>query len=137
MKLKISFDEVSEYVKAHYGKCVVVDVVSERELRVTYEQKVLFTSAKVSVNLKVEDVRPDGLTLVYDGAFGVDLMIAGALKFLKYGLPELSEAVVPEDGHRIRVELGQIPQAQKALETLALKNVHVTDDGVVVEAALR
>ena len=137
MKLKIYFDEVSAFVKERYGKSVALEGVGEHEVKVTYEEKVLFATAKKSVHIKVEDVRSDGVTFMYDGGVIVKPLISLALSSIKSFFPELAAAVIPEDGHRIRVELSEVKQAQKALEMLALKDVWVTGEGVSIEASLK
>ncbi|MBD5249950.1 MAG: hypothetical protein HDS56_02075 [Barnesiella sp.] len=137
MRLKVNFDEVSAFVKERYGKSVALEGVGEREVKVTYEQKILFKMVSVSLVLKVEEVRADGLTLAYDGRFGLDTAVSGLLTLFKSFFPELAAAVIPEDGHRVRVELSKVAQAQKALEMLALKDVWVTGEGVSIEASLK
>ncbi|MBD5367720.1 MAG: hypothetical protein HDR83_00440 [Bacteroides sp.] len=137
MKLNFSFAEVGEYVKEHYGKSVVLSRVGDKELCVTYQQKIVIKTFNVSVNIAIEDVRPDGVTIKYDGGLGVDTLISGALMVFKSAFSELSAMVIPEDGHRIRVELSEVKQAQKALEMLALKDVWVTGEGVSIEASLK
>ena len=37
MNVEISFAELSEYVKTHYGKSLTFEGVSDKELRVVYQ----------------------------------------------------------------------------------------------------
>ena len=62
---------------------------------------------------------------------------AGTLSFLKAKVPELANALVSEEGHRIRIELSKLEQTSALVEAVAFKEISVSENGLIVEATLR
>ena len=58
-----------------------------------------FSNVRCTVSLKVEDVKADSVAITYNGGFGIDMIIAGTLSFLKAKVPELANAIISEEGH--------------------------------------
>lgn len=137
MKISISFAELSEYIKTHYDKQLAFSKVTEKEVRAAYTQNLFFRSVQVPLDLKIEDVQADSVAVTYNGGFGLDMIIAGTLSFLKAKVPEMANALVSEEGHRIRVNLSKLPQTTTLVETVSLKDISVAENGLIVEASLR
>lgn len=137
MNINVSFEEITEYVKRRYGQRIGLSLVSEREVCVSAEKRIVFKTLSVSVNLRIEDVRPDGLTLSYNGGLGIDLIITGALVFLKSKLPELADVVVAEEGLRIRLEPTQLAKTRSLLEKITLRDLRIHKDGLTLSANLK
>lgn len=137
MKISISFAELSDYIKKHYDKQLTFSKVTDNEVRASYTQNLFFRSVQVPLDLKIEDVRADTVAITYNGGFGIDMIIAGILSFLKAKVPELANALVSEEGHRIRIELSKLPQTATIVEALAFKEINVGENGLIVEATLR
>lgn len=137
MKISISFAELSDYIKKHYDKQLTLTKVTDKEIRTSYTQNLFFRSVQIPLNLKIEDVRADSVAITYNGGFGIDMIIAGTLSFLKAKVTELANALVSEDGHRIRIELSKLPQTATIVEVLAFKEISVAETGLIVEAALK
>lgn len=137
MKTSISFAELSDYIKKHYDKQLTFSKVTDKEVRASYTQNIFFHSVQIPLNIKIEDVRADSVTITYNGGFGIDMIIAGTLSFLKVKVPELANALVSEEGHRIRIELSQLPQTATIVEVLTFKEISVTETGLIVETALK
>lgn len=137
MKISISFAELSDYIKKHYDKQLTFSKVTDNDVRASYTQNLFFRSVQVPLDLKIEDVRADSVAITYNGGFGIDMIIAGTLSFLKAKVPELANALVSEEGHRIRIELSKLPQTATIVEVLAFKEINVGENGLIVEATLR
>lgn len=137
MKINISFAELSEYIKKHYDKQLSFSKVTDNEVRASYTQNLFFRSVQVPLDLKIENVRTDSIAVTYNGGFGIDMIIAGTLSFLKAKVPELSNALISEEGHRIRVELSKLPQTETLVGDVSLQGISVADNGMIVEATLR
>lgn len=137
MNISISFAELSDYIKKHYDKQLIFSKVTDKEVRASYTQNLFFRSVQVPLDLKIEDVKADSIAITYNGGFGIDMIIAGTLSFLKAKVPELANALVSEEGHRIRIELSKLEQTSALVEAVAFKEISVSENGLIVEAMLR
>lgn len=137
MKITISFAEISDFISEHYDKQLSFERVSDKEVQAAYTQKILFRSVQVPLNLTFDEVKSDSVTVAYSARLGIDMIISGALSFLKAKVPELSGCLIAEDGHRIRIELAQLAQTRKLVEAVSLRDIRVDDNALVVEASLK
>lgn len=137
MKISISFVELSAYIKRHYDKQMTFSQVSDKELCASYTQNLFFKTIQIPVSLKIEDVKADSIAITYNGGFGIDMIIAGTLSFLKAKVPELANVLVSEEGHCIRIELSKLPQTAKLMETIAFNEICFTENGLIAEASLK
>lgn len=137
MKISISFTELSDYIKKHYDKHLTFSKVADNEVRASYTQNLFFRTVQVPLDLKIENVRADSIAVTYNGGFGIDMIIAGTLSFLKAKVPELSNALISEEGHRIRIELSKLPQTETLVQAVSLNSISVAENGLTVEATLK
>lgn len=128
MNISLTFTELSDYVKSRYGKELTFSKAEENTLRISYVQKILFKDIRIPVDLAIEDVRPDAIAIRYDGGFGIDMIITGAIAFLKAKLPEFEAALQTSEGHRLSIQLSKIEQTKKAMEILCLKDILIHPD---------
>ena len=59
------------------------------------------------------------------------------MAFLKAKVSELSDLLVTEDGHRIRIELSRMEQTKALVEAIAFKDIHILDNAIQVTALLK
>lgn len=137
MIINITFAEIKDYVKIHYNKNLVFSKVSEKEVCVAYEQHILFKTIQVPVSISIANVAADSVTITYNGGFGIDMIIAGTMAFLKAKIPELTEALIAEEAHRIRIELGRLDKTKALVEAVALNNIQIFENGIQVSASLK
>lgn len=137
MNITITFAELSKYLSEHYGKTLTFGRVSGKEVCVSYAQKMFFKTIQVPVNITIDEVKDDAIIVTYNGGFGIDMMIAGALSFMKAKLPELANVIVPKEGHKLDIELSQLPQTKTHVENVRLSNILVYDDYFEIKATLR
>lgn len=137
MKILLSFAELSEYIANHYGKKLGVSKVSDNKIRASYEQNIFFRTIQVPIDLSFDSIRADSVAVTYNGGFGIDMIIAGTLSFLKAKVPELANALVSEEGHRIRIELAKLPQTSTLVEAICMKSIAVSENGLIIEASLK
>ena len=64
---------------------------------VSYSQNILFKTVHVPVCISIDEVKAESILITYNGGFGIDMMIAGALSFLKAKLPELTSVIVSKE----------------------------------------
>lgn len=137
MTINLSFAEISEYVKKHCGKSLVFSNVSDREIRVAYEQRILFRTVQIPVNITINKVLADSVTLSYNGNFGIDMVISGVIVFLKAKVPELADLLATEEDHKIHVNLSKLQQTAKLVEAVALEDIVVKDSNLEVKVRLK
>jgi len=137
MKISISFAELSDYIKGHYDKLLTFSKVSDKEVCVSYSQNLFFKTVQVPVSLKIEDVKADSVIITYNGGFGIDMIIAGTLSFLKAKVPELADVLVSEEGHRLRIELSKLPQTATLVKTISFNEISFTENGLIVDTSLK
>lgn len=137
MIINLSFAELSDYIRQHYGKTLTFSKVSEKELCASYEQHIIFKTVQVPVYVSIESVAPNAITISYKGGFGIDMIITGTIAFLKTKFPELSDVIVPGEGHSICIELSNFSRAKALVEALALNNIHILENAVQVTASLK
>ena len=137
MNVEISFAELSEYVKTHYGKSLTFEGVSDKELRVVYAQRVLIRDVKVPVNIIIDEVQPNSVQIAYKGGLGVDMLVGGVLSFLKSYKPEIEAMLVQEPGHHIRILLSALPNAEKILQIATLSDISLSDSALRISLTLK
>lgn len=137
MDITITFTELSKYISEHYGKILTFEKVSENELRILYSQNLFIKTIQVPVNITIDGVRHPAVCITYNGGFGVDMMIAGALTFMKAKLPELTNVIVSREGHRLIIDLSQLSQTKALVDNVRLNEILVRDDRLEIKAALR
>ncbi|MDE6553001.1 MAG: hypothetical protein K2K98_08605 [Muribaculaceae bacterium] len=137
MEIKATYRELNSYMQARFGKPVSLSFAGEKEMRVTYTQRVLIKDINVSVNIHIDEVRADTILITYDGAFGLDMIISGVLSFFKSQFPELSAGIHPEEGHRIRINLSEIEKAKAAVENIELRDIRPREEYICIEFGLK
>lgn len=137
MNLYLPFGELSEYISRHFGKTVTFERAEVNEFRVAYSQKVIFRTVQIKVNIAIDKVRDSVIGLTYNGGFGLDMMIAGALTFAEAKFPELAKAIVVSEGRGMTIDLATLPQTRALTENLRLDDILIREDGFEVKASLK
>lgn len=136
MELRIGYDEPMGVISKAVGREVALGYVADDEVSVAVKVKVLFASKWVSVNLKVERVEGSDVICSYSGAFGVAMLIKGALTFLKGYFPEVVKMVDMGDDGRLVLHLDEVEQLKKALEVVTLRGISFSPDAINVAMTL-
>lgn len=137
MEIFASYIELNAYVGEKFHQPITVYFKSEKEVKVTYTKRILIKDVNINVNIRIDEVKVDAVTLTYDGPFGLDTIISGVLSFFKSQFPELSAGIHPEEEHRIRVNLAEIEKAKPAVENIALRAITPCEDGIRIEFGLK
>ena len=158
MELHISHVDIRNYVLNHYGKDISLQTVDSHTIRIganvnaevpRKEQnpfgiiKSLFTSAvalvskQVTLDLSVEEVKNNGITLQYENGIGKDILIGAVLKYIKISMPQYSNIVEERNNRILVVNLSNISQLKHTLDMVSLNRFSFVDNNVVIEAALK
>lgn len=96
-----------------------------------------FKTILVPVNITIDEVKDYAICVTSNGGFGIDMMIAGALSFMKAKLPEMANAIVSKEGHHLCIELTQLPQTKALVENVRLNDIFVLENRFVLKAELK
>lgn len=136
MNISITFRELQNYIKNHYGKVVNFSKVSDKTVRISYSQKVLFKTVDIPLNISIDNVEPASLLLSYNSGFGIDIIIDGVLAFVKGKLPELNDVIKSGDNHQLSIELSKLSNLKSVFEKVELTGISIINEGIVVSVAL-
>lgn len=137
MVVNISFTELNDYIKCHYKQTLSFSRISANEVKISYEKKIIVKTISVSVNLVIENVESDAVTITYSGNFGIEMIIAGVMAFIKAQIPELSNTLVSEEGHQIRILLSNLEQTKALVDAISLEDIEITETGIQLSATLK
>lgn len=126
MEIFVSYREIRSYVAERFHQSVALSFVNKKEIKVTYAKRVLIKELRVNVNLCLIEVRPDSVTLSYNGKFGIDKVIERVLNFLK----NLTSGIHPEDNSCIRINLWEMEKTRALVENGALQDIEANEDGL-------
>lgn len=137
MEISAPFQEVNSYIKDRFHQPVTLSCLNEKEIRVTYTKHILIKNININVDLRIDEVTADSILLTYNGAMGLDMVIGGALIFLKNYLPDLIKCIHQEANHSIRINLQEIKKAKVVVENLVLKYINVEKSGLKIGLSLK
>ena len=133
IRLEVPYQVAADYLWAHHRQQVALSYVEERTVcvSVTLEKTILSktVSTDVRADATVVQVKDSVVTFRYDAGLGLDLMIKGALLWFKEHIAGFAEEL---GDNNITVHLGRIPQMQRALEKIALKDISFSPDYIIV-----
>ena len=137
MVVNISFTELSDYIKCHYKQTLSFSRISAKEVKISYEKDIIVTTINVPVNIIIENVESDAVTIAYSGNFGIEMIIAGVMAFIKAQIPVLSNTLVSEEGHQIRILLSNLEQTKALVDAISLEDIEITETGIQLSASLK
>lgn len=158
MKIIISNAEIQRYVSEHYGKKVTLQAIDGHTIRIgvdvtvetPIEKQSTFTRMKsmfvnvvaqvvnhVTLNLTVEHIDGDSVTLRHDCGIGKDLLVQAAIKYIRMTSPQYGEAVEELADGLMVIHLNHIEQMKSVLEMTSLDSISFEGDAVVIEATLK
>lgn len=132
----LPFQQVALYLKLNYNLNIEFARVSEKELRVIWVKENRIKDIRIGVNMKIEEVRSESLTLRYDGGMA-NMVISPVLSYLLKNVPQIKDGVNKIEGNRIKVELEKIGKAKPFIEKVMLQDIRVEEEGLKIYLAYR
>lgn len=141
MRLQITFQELSELVKAKADKIVELSYIDSKVVNVKYThmQKVplcdKYIPLPVNVKVRVDGFEDGNLLLSYNAGMGLDTIISGVL--LLY--PDLRNMNIVEilDGQKAVVHMKKLDQIREALDNVNILDISFDVNGVNVKFSLK
>ena len=133
MKAKISYEEITTYVKEHYKVSPELKRIDDKTIEAAY-MPAKFLPA-ISIQIKVEEVKEDILCIVYESSSTTSLIIEKAIEQVGDRIPHGIE--VSAKDKRITLYLSQIEQTKKIMEHIRLENMYINEDSLELAVGLR
>ncbi|MDE5828030.1 MAG: hypothetical protein K2H57_10700 [Duncaniella sp.] len=137
MVISLSFEELHAYVDSHYQKDLAFSKVSDKEFRVTFIQKMFIKDVHIGMDIHIDEVTSDSVTLTYKGGMALDMIISGAIKLLENKLAEFGDGVKFGDDNRVTVNLAKIEKTKAVVDKIALRDLIVEDTALNLIVALK
>lgn len=116
MKLQIPYNELEAFLMKKYNQEVKLGVVDEKTMSVT--KKVVIKDA--TINISVDQVAGNDITLSYQAGFGIEWIIKGALMWFKESIKDFVEEL---EDNKLLIHLDKIEQLDNALEKIELQAI--------------
>ena len=135
MKASISFPEIQNLITEKANQPISLSFVDPKTVRVTYPLNLGFIKKDISANLIIKELIGSDLLLQLSTGFGADTMLTTVLSLLQNKIPEGLIEKRP-DSHLL-LHLGQIEQMKSVFEKIDIHDLHVLNEGLEVEGALK
>ncbi|MDE6315095.1 MAG: hypothetical protein K2L71_01360 [Muribaculaceae bacterium] len=137
MEVRLGFDELEEYVEAHYGQRMTFGKVDRRTVSVGLIRRMLFKERQFNVSLVLESASDTEITFTYGASAALELLMRIALNYMARHKPDMIEAVCICPGQRLKLNLAKVPRAVALVESLAFESIAVEEDCFLVGLSLR
>ena len=128
MKLQIPYKELEAFLMKRYDQQVKLGFVDEKTLSVT--KKVVIKDA--TINISVDQVAENDISLSYQAGFGIEWIIKGALMWFKESIKVFVEE---QEENKLLIHLDKIEQIQGMLDKIEI--LDITFDEVNANVAFK
>jgi hypothetical protein len=128
MKLQIPFKELEAFVTKKYNQQVKLGFVDEKTISVT--KKVVIKDA--TINISVDQVTGNDISLSYQAGFGIEWIIKGTLMWFKESIKDFVEEL---EDNKLLIHLDKIDQIEGALDKIEI--LDITFDKVNANVAFK
>ncbi len=135
MKASISFQELQNLIIEKAKQPISFAFVDPKTVRVSYPLNLGFIKKDISANLIIKDLIGSDLLVQLSAGLGTDTLLTTALNLLKGKIPQGLMEQRP-DSHLL-LHLGQIPQVKSVFDKVDVHDLHVLNEGLEVEGALK
>ena len=135
MKASISFPEIQNLLAEKAQQTVGFAFVDNKTMKVTYPLNLGFIKKDISANLIIKELVGSDLLLQLDAGIGSDTMLTTVLGLLKGKIPE--GLMEKRQDSCLLIHLDQIEQVKAVFEKVDVTDLHVLNEGLEVEGALK
>ena len=128
MNLQIPYKELEAFLMKKYNQEVKLGFVDEKTISVT--KKVVIKDA--TINISVDQVAGNDISLSYQAGFGIEWIIKGALMWFKESIKDFVEEL---DENKLLIHLDKIDQISGMLDKIEI--LDITFDKVNANVALK
>lgn len=131
MELRLTYQEINNLIEKKAGRTLPITYNGPHCIRVNYDVNVLFKSTSIGLDLTVEEVNNNDITLSYNGGAGIDFMVRQALNLAKNRSG--GELIEPLDSNRILLSLSKNQQAGSLLDHIELRDICFDEQYAIIE----
>jgi len=128
MNLQIPYKELEAFLMKKYNQQVRLGFVDEKTISVT--KKVVIKDA--TINISVDQVAGNDISLSYQAGFGIEWIIKGALMWFKESIKDFVEEL---EDNKLRIHLDKIDQIGGMLDKIEI--LDITFDEVNANVAFK
>ena len=128
MRLQIPYKELEAFVMKKYNQEVKLGFVDEKTISAS--KKVVFKDA--TINISVDQVAGNGISLSYQAGFGIEWIIKGALMWFKETIKDFVEE---QEENKLLIHLDKIDQIGGMLDKIEI--LDITFDEVNANVAFK
>jgi predicted RNA-binding Zn-ribbon protein involved in translation (DUF1610 family) len=128
MKLQIPYKELEAFVMKKYDQQVNLGFVDEKTISVTKK----FVIKDATVNISVDQVAGNDISLSYQAGFGIEWIIKGALMWFKESIKDFVEEL---EDNKLLIHLDKIDQIDGMLDKIEI--LDITFDEVNANVAFK
>ena len=128
MKLQIPYKEMEAFLMKKYNQEVKLGFVDEKTISVT--KKVVIKDA--TINISVEQVAGNDISLSYQAGFGIEWIIKGALMWFKESIKDFVEEL---EDNKLLIHLDKIDQIDAMMDRIEI--LDITFDKVNANVAFK
>jgi hypothetical protein len=128
MRLQIPYKELEAFLMKKYNQQVKLGFVDEKTMSVT--KKVVFKDA--TINISVDQVAGNDISLSYQAGFGIEWIIKGALMWFKESIKDFVEEL---EDNKLLIHLDKIDQIGGMLDKIEI--LDITFDEVNANVAFK
>ena len=116
MNLQIPYNELEAFLMKKYNQEVKLGFVDEKTISVT--KKVVIKDA--TINISVNQVAGNDISLSYQAGFGIEWIIKGALMWFKESIKDFVEEL---DENKLLIHLDKIDQISSMLDKIEISDI--------------
>ena len=116
MRLQLSFKELEAFLMKKYDQQVKLGFVDEKTISVT--KKVVIKDA--TINISVDQVAGNDISLSYQAGFGIEWIIKGALMWFKESIKDFVEEL---EDNKLLIHLDKIDQISSMLDKIEISDI--------------
>ena len=116
MRLQLSFKELEAFLMKKYDQEVKLGFVDEKTISVT--KKVVIKDA--TINISVDQVAGNDISLSYQAGFGIEWIIKGALMWFKESIKDFVEEL---EDNKLLIHLDKIDQIDAMMDRIEILDI--------------
>ena len=135
MKASISFAELQNLITEKAKQSISFSYVDGKTIKVTYPLNLGFIKKDISADLIIKELTGSDLLVQLSAGLGTDTLLTTVLNLLKNKIPE--GLIEKRPNSHLMLHLGEIEQVKSVFEKIDIRDLHVNDEGLEVEGALK
>ena len=132
MEITLPYSEIASLIERKYDKKIEIEYVDEASANITLKVKVGFIPLSPSVTISDVEASGSTISLKYDGSFGVDMIVGGALAYLANNVEGFDKLANVSD-KRVTLHLGSVARLSEVIDCIELAGIRFSPDNVKIK----